>query len=79
MVSINSLMIYFQQPPSRDRFVAEVRNILRFRTRPVCILGKPRASAKELCLALGGERLSRGSFWSGGSLVIVEDDCTVIY
>jgi len=72
-------MLFFDLPLTRDRYVAEVRNFLCVRCRPLCIVGAPRASLRELRVELGGERLSRNSFRVGGSVVVVHKHCTIVY
>jgi len=72
-------MIYFALPPTRDRYVAEVRNVLNLWSRPVCIVGPPRASALELSFELGGRLLSGSLFRVDRTLVRVGSDHTLIY
>jgi len=72
-------MLCFDMPPTRDRYVAEVRNLLAFDCRPICIVGRPRASLRELRVALGGARHTTHTFLVGGSVVALSSDCTVLY
>lgn len=71
-------MLFFSLPPTKDRYIAEVRNFLRFSTRPLCIVGEPRASPRELRVELGGVKLSRNSFQVGETVVRVHRNCTIV-
>ena len=71
-------MLYFDLPPTRDRYVAEVRNLLAFHCKPFCIVGPPRASVWELQREIGGARLGRRCLVVGWSLVRLKSRYTVI-
>jgi hypothetical protein len=72
-------MIFLSLPPTRERYVAEVRNLLTFRCRPICMVGPPRARLWELREALRGLALSKIAFRVGSSVVVVTKNGTYIY
>lgn len=70
-------MIVVAMPPNKERYIAEVRNLLAFR---ICfrIEGRPRATAWELQRALGGVRIGARSLILRGAIVSVRDNYTLI-
>lgn len=70
-------MIVVAMPPNKERYIAEVRNLLAFR---VCfrIEGRPRATAWELQRALGGSWIGARSVILQGTIVSVRDNHTLI-
>ncbi len=42
-------MLIFFCPPTKERYLAEIKNLLNFKTRPLCIVGTPRASVYQIC------------------------------
>lgn len=72
-------MFYFDLPPTHDRYIAEVKNLLNMRCRPLCILGQPRASLRELRRALGGWKYASNALVIGESVVALSNEYTVIY
>ena len=67
-------MIYMGCPPTYDRYLAEIKNVLRLRTRPVCIYGPPKATVGEIKRFLNANRVSRYVLQVGGSKLIWWDD-----
>lgn len=41
-------MLFFDAPLTHHRYLAEVKNLLYFKSRPLCIVGKPRATMNEI-------------------------------
>lgn len=48
-------MLTFDMPPTKDRYIAEIKNLLEFDTRPLCIDGRPVFHIKTLCKRLNGK------------------------
>jgi hypothetical protein len=64
-------------PPTKERYIAEVRNLLAFRLGfRVC--GRPRATASELQRALGGVRMGTHTVFIGSTVVTVRTNCTTL-
>gem|GEM_PF-6632402 len=71
-------MITFSMPPSQDRYIAEIKNLLSFSTRPLCISGPPRVHIWELRRILHGKRNSKNSFIVGSNLITLSKCYTYI-
>ena len=70
-------MLVVRVPPNKERYIAEVRNLLAFR---ICfrIEGRPRATAWELQRALGGVWIGARSLILRGAIVSIRDNYTLI-
>ncbi len=70
-------MLVVGLPPNKERYIAEVRNLLAFR---MCfrIEGRPRAKAWELQRALGGVRMGTHTVFIGSTVVTVRTNCTTL-
>jgi hypothetical protein len=68
------IMIFVESPPTFDRYVAEIRNLVWFRCRPFYIVGRPKVSVRTLRLALNGLKLSRDSFRIGETIITVSSN-----
>jgi len=68
-------MIFLDAPPTRDRFVAEVHNLIRLRTRPICLAGAPRASTRAVAREFKGHSRMCGVYqftaYHGGEATLV--------
>jgi len=71
-------MLFLCLPPTCDRYVAEIRNLLNLRCRPLCVVGRPRATTSELRKALGGEKLGKRSFCVRNCIITLTSSCTVL-
>jgi hypothetical protein len=74
-----SVMIFIPSPPTFDRYVAEIRNLVWFRCRPFYIVGRPHGSVRQLRLALDGRKLSKNAFRMGDSTITVSKNGVHIY
>lgn len=72
-------MIFISLPPTRERYLAEIRNLLGFRCRPFYIMGKPRASFCELKQALKGVAIGKNALRVGNSTVEISSKGTYVY
>jgi hypothetical protein len=70
-------MLVIRLPPNKERYIAEVRNLLAFRMS-FLIEGRPRASAFELQRALGGTRIGARSVVVGQTIVSLKANYTLI-
>lgn len=70
-------MLMVRMPPNKERYIAEVRNLLAFRMS-FRVEGRPRASAFELHRALGGTRMGARSVVVGQTIVSLKANYTLI-
>ena len=56
-------MVNLTLPPTHHRYLAEIKNLLRMRSRPIFITGPPRATLEQVRLFLGARRLSYCELW----------------
>lgn len=71
-------MLYLNMPPTKDRYIAEIKNLLCINARPFCIQGAPRVHASRLCRILHGVKVDKNSFLVGSTLIIVLKDGTFL-
>ncbi len=71
-------MVHLGCPQTHLRYLAEIRNVLALRTRPVYIHGRPRASIHEIMEFLGAVQVSRFQLQIGHSTLIWYNDCLAI-
>ena len=71
-------MLVLNSPPNKERYVAEIRNLLTFQCGCLCVRGRPRASARELARALGGAQFGARSVLINETLVSLKSNYTLI-
>ncbi len=71
-------MIYFGLPPTRDRYLAEIKNVLGLRVRPVCICGPPKASVCEIERFLGATRMSEFELQVRDTVIVWREDHVMV-
>ena len=71
-------MLYFDMPPTKERYVAEIKNLLAINTRPLCIAGRPRVYIWELRQLLRGKRKCNKSFVVGSNVITLDRNFTYI-
>jgi hypothetical protein len=64
-------MLIFSCPPTKERYLAEIKNLLKFKTRPICIMGKPRANINQIYLYLNSSFVFRNHCYIDSSEIIV--------
>ena len=67
-------MIHLGCPPTQHRYLAEIKNVLKMRVRPVCIHGYPKASVGEIQGFLCATRLSRFELQVSDTLIVWRED-----
>lgn len=71
-------MLYFSLPPSRERYLAEIKNLLNVRTRPLCIMGVPRVSFDSLIRHFKSNMITNNTFYVDDNLITYCNDCLII-
>jgi hypothetical protein len=71
-------MLVLNGPPNKERYVAEIHNLLAFNCGTLCVRGRPRASARELARALGGAQFGARSVIINEALVSLKNNYTLV-
>jgi hypothetical protein len=67
-------MVHLGRPPTQHRYLAEIKNVLEMRVRPVSIHGYPKASVSEIQRFLGATRLSQFELQVRDTLIVWRED-----
>jgi hypothetical protein len=71
-------MVHLGCPQTHHRYLAEIKNILAIRVRPVYIHGTPRASIRQIKKFLGAVQLSQYELQVGDTTIVIYEDCLAI-
>ena len=69
-------MVHLASPPTHHRYLAEIKNLMAIRSRPISIHGRPRASLEQIRAFLGAQRLTEWEIYvpEHATLVVMYDD-----